>query len=143
MARRDLELRGEGQLRRTAAACIDDLQRMDEEPRMADKGCVPLRRGDGVYWKHVEGLAPIGLSAMAEAQTDELFIVQDGAGALECLYHKGACEALRGVAQRQCFLDLKLAKMDGLEVLRRRKTDLDAEQPMGWCRPRHRRRGTC
>ncbi len=66
-------------------------------------------------------IEPTLMAVTESGSAGELFIVHDSAGALECLYHRGGYEALKGVTQRQCFLDLRLAKMDGLEVLRRKK----------------------
>jgi two-component system, response regulator len=51
-------------------------------------------------------------------------VVRDGAEALEFLFHTGVYEALENNSYpRVILLDLKLPKVDGLEVLRRIKSD--------------------
>jgi CheY-like chemotaxis protein len=53
----------------------------------------------------------------------EVVLVTDGAAALDCLYRRGPFEA-RQTNQPACvLLDLKMPKVDGLEVLRRVKAD--------------------
>ncbi len=55
---------------------------------------------------------------------NELVVARDGAEALECLFSQGAF-ASRSTAGMPTLilLDLKLPKVDGLEVLRRLRTD--------------------
>jgi two-component system, response regulator len=55
---------------------------------------------------------------------NHIHVVQDGAEALDCLFGKGLY-ADRGSCNQTklILLDLKLPKVDGLEVLRRCKTD--------------------
>lgn len=56
--------------------------------------------------------------------TDRLFHVQDGAEALDFLFGRGNYAGRQNVAlPRVILLDLKLPKVNGLEVLRRIKSD--------------------
>ena len=66
------------------------------------------------------------LAALSENQlVDEVFVARDGAEALDYLHRRGAHE-LRSVENpKVVLLDLKLPKVDGLEVLERIKTDPD------------------
>jgi CheY-like chemotaxis protein len=51
-------------------------------------------------------------------------VVRDGAEALDCLFGKGAYRGHNACEQTKLILlDLKLPKVDGLEVLRRCKAD--------------------
>lgn len=55
---------------------------------------------------------------------NHIHVVQDGAEALECLFGEGAYAQRKACEQTKLILlDLKLPKVDGLEVLRRCKTD--------------------
>ena len=65
------------------------------------------------------------LRALKKAQlANPVFVVADGAEALDFLFGTGAFAA-RATAEvpKVVFLDLKLPKVDGLEVLRRLKSD--------------------
>jgi CheY-like chemotaxis protein len=64
------------------------------------------------------------LRALRKRQlTERVFVVRDGAEALEFLYATGAFAERRTDSQpRVILLDLKLPKVDGLEVLRRIKS---------------------
>jgi CheY-like chemotaxis protein len=65
------------------------------------------------------------LRALKKAQlANPVFVVADGAEALDFLFGTGAFAA-RAAAEvpKVVFLDLKLPKVDGLEVLRRLKSD--------------------
>lgn len=66
------------------------------------------------------------LAALSENElSDEVFVVRDGEEALDYLRRQGAHE-LRSVENpKVVLLDLKLPKVDGLEVLERIKTDPD------------------
>ena len=56
--------------------------------------------------------------------TNEVFVVRDGAAALEYLFAEGAFRQRAGEpAPTVVLLDLKLPKIDGLEVLRRIRAD--------------------
>lgn len=56
--------------------------------------------------------------------TNEVFVVRDGAAALEYLFAEGAFAQRAGQpAPAVVLLDLKLPKIDGLEVLRRVRAD--------------------
>jgi two-component system response regulator len=55
---------------------------------------------------------------------NHIHVVRDGAEALDCLFGKGAYADRSPCEQTKLILlDLKLPKVDGLEVLRRCKTD--------------------
>ncbi|MDK2745430.1 MAG: response regulator [Nitrospira sp.] len=55
---------------------------------------------------------------------NHIHVVRDGAEALDCLFKKGAYAERNVCAQtRLILLDLKLPKVDGLEVLRRCKSE--------------------
>jgi two-component system, response regulator len=60
--------------------------------------------------------------ALAEADAGEVVVAQDGAEAMACLREHAECGATH---VRPCvvLLDLKMPKVDGLEVLRQIKTD--------------------
>jgi len=66
------------------------------------------------------------LAALSEYQlVDEVFVAHDGEEAVDYLHRQGAHE-LRSVENpKAVLLDLKLPKVDGLEVLERIKTDPD------------------
>jgi CheY-like chemotaxis protein len=66
------------------------------------------------------------LAALSENQlVGEVFVARDGEEALDYLHRRGAHE-LRSVENpKVVLLDLKLPKVDGLEVLERIKTDPD------------------
>jgi CheY-like chemotaxis protein len=64
------------------------------------------------------------LSALAENYlTNEIVVTRDGAEALDYLYRRGAYESRAAGNPAVMLLDLKLPKVDGLEVLERIKTD--------------------
>jgi CheY-like chemotaxis protein len=64
------------------------------------------------------------LSALAENYlTNEIVVTRDGAEALDYLYRQGAYESRAAGNPAVMLLDLKLPKVDGLEVLERIKTD--------------------
>jgi two-component system response regulator len=69
--------------------------------------------------------AELTLRALKKAHvTNDVHVVRDGAEALEFLFGEGAYAARAGAAlPRVVLLDLKLPKVDGLEVLRRVKAD--------------------
>lgn len=69
--------------------------------------------------------AELTLRALKKAHvTNDVHVVRDGAEALEFLFGEGAYAARAGSAlPRVVLLDLKLPKVDGLEVLRRVKAD--------------------
>jgi two-component system response regulator len=55
---------------------------------------------------------------------NHIHVVQDGAEALDCLFGEGTYGQRKAYEQTKLILlDLKLPKVDGLEVLRRCKTD--------------------
>jgi len=56
--------------------------------------------------------------------TNHVKVVSDGAQALDCLFATGACAGqITTPPPKVVFLDLKLPKVDGREVLRRMKSD--------------------
>ena len=54
---------------------------------------------------------------------NEVVVVRDGAEALDYLYHRGAYADQSNGVPAVILLDLKLPKVDGLEVLQRIKSD--------------------
>jgi CheY-like chemotaxis protein len=66
------------------------------------------------------------LSALTEIHlTNEIFVARDGAEALDYLYRRGTYQSRETGNPAVILLDLKLPKVDGLEVLKRIKTDPD------------------
>jgi CheY-like chemotaxis protein len=64
------------------------------------------------------------LSALAENHlANEVLVARDGEEALDYLYYQGGYESREKVNPALMLLDLKLPKVDGMEVLRRVKTD--------------------
>jgi CheY-like chemotaxis protein len=64
------------------------------------------------------------LTALTNDQlTNEIVVVRDGAEALDYLYRRGAYESREAGNPAVILLDLKLPKVDGLEVLKRVKSD--------------------
>lgn len=59
---------------------------------------------------------------------EEVVLASDGAEALDCLYRRGAYEARDSGDPALVLLDLKMPKVDGLEVLRQIKADLRLKQ---------------
>jgi two-component system response regulator len=55
--------------------------------------------------------------------TNHVKVVRDGAEALDYLFRDGAYESRPDVCPKVVLLDLKLPKIDGLEVLRRMRQD--------------------
>jgi len=68
--------------------------------------------------------ADLALRALAvnEAE-DRIVLAPDGAEALDCLYRRGAHEERTSGNPALVLLDLKMPKVDGLEVLRQIKAD--------------------
>jgi CheY-like chemotaxis protein len=64
------------------------------------------------------------ISALTESRVgNEVVVVHDGEEALEYLYRRGAYEAREEANPAVVLLDLKLPKVDGLEVLKQVKAD--------------------
>jgi CheY-like chemotaxis protein len=64
------------------------------------------------------------ISALTESRLgNEVVVVHDGEEALEYLYRRGAYEARDEADPAVVLLDLKLPKVDGLEVLKQVKSD--------------------
>ncbi len=64
------------------------------------------------------------LSALTENHlTNEIVVVRDGAEALDYLYRRGAYATREAGNPAVVLLDLKLPKVDGLEVLKQVKAD--------------------
>ena len=68
--------------------------------------------------------AELALRALhANGNGDKVVLVNDGSEALDCLYRRGPYEARDGGHPTVLLLDLKMPKVDGLEVLRQIKND--------------------
>jgi CheY-like chemotaxis protein len=66
------------------------------------------------------------LTALTENHlTNEIVVARDGAEALDYLYRRGAYGSREAGNPAVILLDLKLPKVDGLEVLKRVKSDPD------------------
>jgi CheY-like chemotaxis protein len=64
------------------------------------------------------------LSALAEnGLANEVVVARDGEEALDYLYHRGAYAAREEGNPTVMLLDLKLPKVDGMEILKRVKAD--------------------
>jgi CheY-like chemotaxis protein len=64
------------------------------------------------------------LAALEQSQlANEVVVVRDGAEALDFLYRRGAHNSCNAVDPAVVLLDLKLPKVDGLEVLAKIKGD--------------------
>ena len=64
------------------------------------------------------------LSALSENHlTNEIVVVRDGAEALDYLYRRGPYQSREAGNPEVILLDLKLPKVDGLDVLKRIKAD--------------------
>lgn len=69
------------------------------------------------------------LSALAECRlSNEVEVVHDGADALDYLYARGKFAGRNGGLPGVILLDLKMPRVDGLEVLRQIKSDPDLRQ---------------
>jgi CheY-like chemotaxis protein len=68
--------------------------------------------------------AELTLAALDEQHlADEVAVVRDGAEALDYLYHRGDFSDVARVRPVVVILDLKMPRVDGLEVLRQMKAD--------------------
>ena len=68
--------------------------------------------------------AELSIRALREHNlANELVWVKDGAEALDFLFREGAYADRKGEALKVVLLDLRLPKIDGLEVLRRMRAD--------------------
>jgi len=66
----------------------------------------------------------LSLSALEEYNlANEVVVVGDGEQALDYLYHRGEFQSRSGENPAVMLLDLKLPKVDGLEVLKQIKAD--------------------
>jgi CheY-like chemotaxis protein len=85
----------------------------------------PSRNGAILLVEDNPNDAELTMRALKKARVaNEIHVVKDGAEALEFLFAKGAYAGRAGSPPpRVVLLDLKLPKVDGLEVLRRVKAD--------------------
>ena len=85
----------------------------------------PQRNSDILLVEDNPNDAELTLRALEKAHVaNEIHVVRDGAEALEFLFGEGAYAGRAGSAlPRVVLLDLKLPKVDGLEVLRRLKSE--------------------
>jgi len=85
----------------------------------------PQRNSDILLVEDNRNDAELALRALAKARVaNDVHVVRDGAEALEFLFGEGAYAGRAGSPlPRVILLDLKLPKVDGLEVLRRVKGD--------------------
>ena len=68
------------------------------------------------------------LAALQEHNlANEVVVVRDGAEALDYLYRRGAYSARTNGHPAVVFLDIKMPKIDGVEVLRKMKSDPDLQ----------------
>jgi CheY-like chemotaxis protein len=68
--------------------------------------------------------ADLAMRALSANQSsDQVVLAGDGAEALDCLYRRGAFRSRSGKPPALVLLDLKMPKVDGLEVLRQIKGD--------------------
>ena len=83
------------------------------------------RMGDILLVEDNPNDAELTLRALKKARVaNDIHVVRDGAEALEFLFGEGAYEGrARSAFPRVILLDLKLPKVDGLEVLRRLKSE--------------------
>jgi CheY-like chemotaxis protein len=66
------------------------------------------------------------LTALQECRlSNEVEVVRDGAEALDYIYRRGSYSGREGCLPCVILLDLKMPKVDGLEVLRQIKSDPD------------------
>ena len=68
--------------------------------------------------------ADLAMRALSANQSpDQVVLARDGTEALDCLYRRGAFRSRSDGAPALVLLDLKMPKVDGLEVLRKIKSD--------------------
>jgi CheY-like chemotaxis protein len=68
--------------------------------------------------------ADLAMRALAASEVhDDVIVAHDGLEALDCLHHRGQFRSRSGKNPSVVLLDLKMPKVDGLEVLRQIKSD--------------------
>jgi CheY-like chemotaxis protein len=82
------------------------------------------RNGDILIVEDNPNDAELTLRALHKARVaNGIHVVKDGVEALEFLFTEGAYAHRKGATTQLVLLDLKLPKVDGLEVLRKVKSD--------------------
>ncbi len=82
-----------------------------------------MRDGRILLVEDSENDIELTLAALAKHVANEVDVARDGAEALDYLYRRGAFAGRAGAAPVLVMLDLKMPKVDGLEVLRTIKAD--------------------
>jgi len=95
---------------------MDTMQRMDTTPRSTEIEVLLVEDNASDAELTIRALKKHNLA-------NKLMHVKDGAAALDILYGENGSETLGINHPRLVLLDLKLPKVDGIEVLRRIKSD--------------------
>jgi CheY-like chemotaxis protein len=93
------------------------------ESRRARRGAVRLTDRYILLVEDSENDIELTLAALTKHVANEVVVARDGAEALDYLFRRGKYAARAGSDPVLVMLDLKMPKVDGLEVLRTIKTD--------------------